>query len=205
MVTLQHIADKVKMSRATVCLALKKGSENTRLSKATCKKIQDIANELGYQPSLAGKMLKTGRTNILSVIVPDLADPFYSKYISSFKHTAAQDGMDIVVYDYELDPEQEKRYLERMLTGNCDGSAAFISSFQHTSSIIRKLWDAKIPLVTIGTPSEFDIDLNYDLITTKDDALETILKYLKTQKRKNIVWGVSKIPEQSIQILKKIF
>ena len=201
-VTILDIAKASGKSYPTVSRAL---NNHPKISVRTTAHIKKIADELGYRPSFAGKMLKSGRTNILSIIVSDLADPFYSEYISRFKHRAAQDGFDVVVYDYELDPKQEQRCLERILSGYSDGCVAFISSFAHTAGIVQKLWNAKIPLVAIGTPHEFDDDLKYDMVVSKyGPALVDILKTLKQQKRKKIVFVASKITDHSLVLLENI-
>ncbi len=201
-VTILDIAKVSGKSYPTVSRAL---NDNPKISLKTRKHIREIADELGYRPSLAGKTLKSGKTNILSVIVPDLADPFYSEFISQFRRNGAQHGFDTVVYDYELDPKHEQQCLERILSGYCDGAVAFISGFAHTGEIVRKLWNARIPLAAVGAPHEFDKGLKYDLITSKYEvSLSQILGIMKQQKRKRVVFAASKITDRAAVFLNRI-
>ncbi len=64
--TLKTIADLTGLSLSTVSLSLRDGS---RLKKETREKIAQAAAEVGYVPNRAGVRLRTGQTNVLSLIL----------------------------------------------------------------------------------------------------------------------------------------
>ncbi|MCQ2396635.1 MAG: LacI family transcriptional regulator [Lentisphaeria bacterium] len=181
MVKIQDIARIVGKSHATVSRAL---NGNTRINIETRKEICAIAAQMGYRPSFAGKALREGCTKILSVLVPDLSDPFYAEFINGLRLNASKDGYDVVIYDYDRRSDLELRYLEMMLGGCCDGVVAFITSFEHTKETVERYWASKIPLVAVGTPDTREI--NYDLITVNLlDGLSEILGILSANGRKH--------------------
>lgn len=110
-------------------------------------------------------------------MVPDLADPFYSEFISQLRVAAGHDGYDVVIFDYGKDPELESRYLETLLSGCCDGVVAFITSFEHTWKIVSRFWQLQIPLIAVGTPdtrqTNYDL-LNVDLAAGLSDVLHAL-------------------------------
>lgn len=63
--TLKTIADLTGLSLSTVSLSLRDGS---RLKKETRDKIAAAAAEVGYVPNRAGVRLRTGQTNVLTLI-----------------------------------------------------------------------------------------------------------------------------------------
>ena len=105
-VTIMDIAKASGKSYPTVSRAM---NDHPKISEKTKREIRAVAAKLGYRPSFAGTALKKGRTSTFSIIVPDLADPYYAKFISFFKHAAQEKELDVVVYDYELRPDLERK------------------------------------------------------------------------------------------------
>ena len=131
-ITILDIAKASGKSYPTVSRAL---NNHPKISTKTTAEIKKIALEMGYRPSFAGTMLKSGKTNIISVIVPTLANPFYAKLVRSIEERAFLESYNTVIYDFDLNPELERKYLDRMLTRCCDGIITSLSSFEHVSGI----------------------------------------------------------------------
>ena len=193
-VTILDIARAAGKSYPTVSRAL---NDHPKISAKTKAEIRAVAARLGYRPSFAGTALKKGKTATFSVLVPDLADPFYADFIHYFRKSAGENGFDTVVYDYERDSGQERRCLERMLTGCCDGTAAFLTSFRHTHDLVEALWNARIPLTAIGTPHMFAGNTHYDWCSVDtSSSLLKILRKLKQQGKKHFVRLLPSYPEE---------
>ena len=74
MVTLQQIADKAGVSRGTVDRAL---NNRGRINPEVKARIEQIAEELGYQPNRAGKALAMARRSVkIGVIITSTDTPF---------------------------------------------------------------------------------------------------------------------------------
>ena len=66
---------------ATVSRALN-GSE--KVKEDTRKLILEKVKELEYEPNLLAQSFRNKKTNIISVIVPDVKHHFFSKFVSDF-------------------------------------------------------------------------------------------------------------------------
>lgn len=64
--TLKTVAELTGLSLSTVSLSLRDGSN---VSPATRKKVSEAAKQVGYVPNRAGVRLRTGRTNVLSLML----------------------------------------------------------------------------------------------------------------------------------------
>jgi len=64
--TLKTIADMTGLSLSTVSLSLRDGN---KLKKSTNEKVAKAAEQLGYVPNRAGVRLRTGRTNVLALLL----------------------------------------------------------------------------------------------------------------------------------------
>lgn len=182
-VTIKDIAQHVGVASSTVSRVLNKASFTYPVSEKTVDKIFATVDELGYRPSFAGKMLKSGKTNIISVIVPQLTNPFYAKFISIIKERALLKSYDVVIYDFSFKPELERGYLDKMLTRCCDGVITSLTSFKHTGDIFNKLRRARVPCVIFGPPPNSS-GIKYDAIS---EGTPNAIRHLFDYGHKNIL------------------
>ena len=84
-ITLKDIAAKTGVSFTTVSRALH-GSPD--INEETRKRIIKIAEELGYQPNHIARSLRLKRTNVLGVIIPDNANPYFANLLKAVEDTA---------------------------------------------------------------------------------------------------------------------
>lgn len=187
-VTILDIAKATGKSYPTVSRAL---NDHPKISSGTRELIRAAADRLGYRRSFAGTALKTGRTGVLAVIVPNLLNPFYAEFLRCFKDAAL--GYDVMAYDYELCREKESKALERLLTGFCDGAAAFISDLNTNSEVVERIHRMRIPLVTVGTaeyqkhPVDY-VGLENASLPAFNSQLVELIKLLRRRGRRQAVF-----------------
>jgi LacI family transcriptional regulator len=72
-VTIDDIARAVGVHPGTVSRALR--GISGKVSKDKRAEIEKVARDLGYQPNTIAASLRTKRTNIAAIVVPDLSKP----------------------------------------------------------------------------------------------------------------------------------
>ena len=75
-VSLEDIAKIVGVSKTTASFVLNGKGKQKRISDDIIKKILATAKELNYKPHRLARSLRTGNTNVLGVIVIDIANNF---------------------------------------------------------------------------------------------------------------------------------
>ena len=65
--TLRTVADASGLAITTVSRALNNASD---IALSTRERVRQVADELGYIPNRAGRGLRTGRTHMLSLVLP---------------------------------------------------------------------------------------------------------------------------------------
>lgn len=75
-VTLSQLAAQLDVSTATVSLALR---DNPAVSAETRKKVQALAQEMGYIYNRQAASLRTARTDIVGVVVHDVLNPYFAQ------------------------------------------------------------------------------------------------------------------------------
>ncbi len=80
MVSMQDIADKAGVSRVTVSRVL---SNHLSVKAETRQKALHWVKELDYKSNLISQSLAGNRTNIIGLLVPEIACPFFSVWKDS--------------------------------------------------------------------------------------------------------------------------
>ncbi|MEV6160927.1 LacI family DNA-binding transcriptional regulator [Streptomyces sp. NPDC052052] len=95
--TSRDVARAAGVSQATVSLVLGEKWRG-RVSEATAGRVRDAAQELGYQPNLAARSLRLGRTRTALLVVPALTSEFFARVYTGAAAVAAEHGFEVVLY-----------------------------------------------------------------------------------------------------------
>lgn len=79
-------------------------------------KVQRAAASLGYQVDRAASQLRSGRTRIIAVLVPDLTDTFFATIVSRLETQASQRGYDVIVASSHDSRSVESSRLKALLS-----------------------------------------------------------------------------------------
>ena len=105
------------MSTATVSRTM---SGQGPVSEATRTRVLRVAERLSYQPSAAARSLRTRRTMIIGVLVPDLANPVWLAFLRGVEHVAESHGYAVLVVDARRSAAVERRALGRLRAQGVD-------------------------------------------------------------------------------------
>lgn len=67
-----------------------------------------VIDELGYRPNMAARALRTGTSGLVALGMPDLREPYFAEFASSFFTAAQRRGMTVVVGQTHGDREAER-------------------------------------------------------------------------------------------------
>jgi len=145
--TLKDIAEKTGVSVSTVSRVLHDNSKKYKISEETQEKVSKAAKDLGYRINTLARGLRLQKTNEIGVIVPDIANPFFSAVIKGLAGELKKGGYNFIVYDTDEDIAIERSAIKSLLEKRVDG--LIIASVGQEFSHIQKIRDAHIPLVMI--------------------------------------------------------
>jgi LacI family transcriptional regulator len=153
--TLKTIAAATGLAIATVSRALKDAPD---IGEDTKKRVRETAARLGYRPNRAGVRLRTGKTNVIALVLSTEADVMNhtSKLLYSIAAALRGTAYHLVVTPFfaDQDPMDPVRYIVE--TGSADG--VVINQTQPDDPRVRYLADHGFPFVTHGRT---DMGLNH--------------------------------------------
>ncbi len=118
MATIQDVARLAGVSTATVSRAL---AQPSRVTRTLRERVIGAVDELGYEPNVAARSLRTARSSRILVSVPDISNAFYFNVIRGAEEAARQAGYSIILGDTRNDPDVEDEYAAMLKTKEVDG------------------------------------------------------------------------------------
>ncbi len=178
--TLKSIAYLTGLGISTVSRALKDDSE---IATETRARVKLIAQQIGYRPNRAGVRLRTGKTNVIAVVLnaADGGSGFFADFIFGISDALKDSNYHLVVTPYSLsDPMEPIRYIVE--TRSADG--VIISRTQPNDQRVRFLIENRIPFATHGR-TEMGIEHPYHDYDNEKFAIKAT-RMLHSRGRRNI-------------------
>src|SRR5712691_333855 len=117
-VTIQDVAIDAGVSAMTVSRVI---NESARVRADTRERVEASIARLGYVPNRIARGLIQRKTHAFGVIVPDVANPFFTLVVRGVEQVAWRAGYHVVLCDTQGDLERERGYLEDMLAFQVEG------------------------------------------------------------------------------------
>ncbi|MFM1046103.1 DNA-binding transcriptional regulator CytR [Yersinia enterocolitica] len=118
MATMKDVAEMAGVSTATVSRAL---MNPEKVSTVTRQKVEQAVLAVGYSPHALSRNIKRNESRTILVIVPDISDPFFADIIQGIEHAAAQQGYLILIGDCAQQTQQERTFVNLIITKQIDG------------------------------------------------------------------------------------
>ncbi|WFE32302.1 LacI family DNA-binding transcriptional regulator [Micromonospora sp. WMMD975] len=103
---LKDVAERAGVSVKTVSNVVN-GYQHVRA--ATRARVEEAIAELHYRPNLSARNLRTGRTGVIALAVPELDLPYFAELARHVVAAAAQHGWTVLIDQTSGGPEQERK------------------------------------------------------------------------------------------------
>jgi LacI family transcriptional regulator len=153
-INIKKLAKELNLSTSTISRAFRNSSD---INKETKERVLSLANELNYEPNHHASNLREKKSNTIAVIVPEIANNFFSQAINGIERIAREKGYHILIYLTDDDFEKEASFISNLQSGRVDGIIMSVSGEANNHNYLNKLKKKKIPLVFFDRVYE-DID-----------------------------------------------
>jgi LacI family transcriptional regulator, galactose operon repressor len=144
-VTIKDVARLSGVSAMTVSRVI---NESARVRPETRRRVEDAITELGYIPSRLARGLSRQRTGTLAVIVPDVANPFFTLIVRAAEDVARRAGYRVILCDTRADLSVERDVVEELIAHRVEGIV--IAPVDNRSSThLRRLDRFGVPAVLV--------------------------------------------------------
>lgn len=143
-VTLKDVASYAGVSVTTVSNVVR---DWPYVADETRRKVQNAIAHLGYSPHPIAQGLRTGQTQVIGFIVPDLSNPYFASMVSVAEDVAQEHGYSVLVFNSHEDEMREAESIRRAARRWVDGLLiAHIATANYKPNFLA---DVGIPVVLI--------------------------------------------------------
>lgn len=135
--SMKDVAKHAEVSIATVSHVI----NNTRfVAEETRQKVMNSIEALGYVPNPTARSFKTGRKNLIGIIVPDIANPVWAIIIEEVEDILAEYGYKLIIVNTKETESREIENLKLLSSGMVDGLivATTLTDFSQIAACVPK-------------------------------------------------------------------
>lgn len=143
-INIKELAEALNLSTSTISRAFR---DNSDISVATKERILSKARELNYQPNHYASNLREQKSKTIAVIVPELANNYFSQAIHGIERVAREKGYHILIYVTDDDYTKEVNFIRHLHNGRADGIVMSVSGEANDHNYLNKFGIKRLPLV----------------------------------------------------------
>ncbi|MEJ6980943.1 LacI family DNA-binding transcriptional regulator [Pedobacter sp. P351] len=141
--TILDIAKELNVTFSTVARAL---NDHPAISIATKKAVRETAERLNYRQNKIASSLRSGRSNIIGVIVPNLHVSFFSSVVSGIENIMNANGYNILLFQSNESKKHEAKGIETFLQSRVDGIISSVTT-ETVEEVYAEIKSRNIPLI----------------------------------------------------------
>lgn len=142
--TIKDIAKALNLSTSTVSRALRDSYE---ISAETKKLVLEYAEKINYRANPIARSLKERKSYSIGVIVPEIANNFFSQVIDGIESVAYSQNYQVVISQMRESAARERSNVEYLYSRSTDGLLIALSSETTDVSYLDALMKKGFPIV----------------------------------------------------------
>lgn len=123
-VTSNDVARRAGVSQSTVSLVFG-GKAAGRVGQQTQEAIRQAARELGYHPNSAARTLRSGRSRLVALAVPDVSNPYFAAVFQGAEQAARRHGYTVMLASVRDEHDWQQVILSALSSRSVDGFVLF--------------------------------------------------------------------------------
>lgn len=144
-ITIRDVAQQAGVSTMTVSRVV---NNSRSVNAETRKRVEQVIAELGYVPNNLARGLSQQASGMLAVVVPDVANPFFTLILRGVESVARRQGYRVMLCNTENDQQLENDYIQDVLAHRIDGLLIAPSS-DHSLRHLKLAQHHDVPMVLI--------------------------------------------------------
>lgn len=175
-VSIKEVARIAGVSIATVSRCI---NEPKRVKEKTRLKVQDAILQTGYSPNTLAQSFRRGKTNMITVVLPSVGDPFFTDVMRGIRTVAKAKGYAIMINETQFNTMTADEIGAMMVSKQADGIILLASMSPFGNKILSARSNQALPIVigceTISPDLAKYPGIHIDNIAAADEATNYLL------------------------------
>jgi LacI family transcriptional regulator len=119
-----------------------------RVSPETSRRILKVAERLGYVPNTLARGLRTSKSFVVAMVVPDITNPLFPPMVRAAEQVLSLAGYTLVLTDTDNNSDTERRQVEQLRGRGTDGF--IIATARWNDPMLEEIADLGVPTVLVN-------------------------------------------------------
>lgn len=146
-VTIKDVAQLAGVHSSTVSRALNPATRSM-VAQGLAASILQAAQKLGYQPDHLAASLRTGRSQLVGVLLPDIANPVFAPILSGITERLIEDGYSTIVADAGPGSPSATALLDGLIAHRVDG--LILATAAREDTLVGRCLERDVPVVLVN-------------------------------------------------------
>ena len=182
--TIKEIAEKAKVSQATVSRVI---NNYPYVQKNTRARVLQILDECNFSPNATAQSLVTNTTKMIGILIADIRTTHHTDGIYYIEKEFTKNGYSCLIYNTGTDPEKQAYYIQILSQRKIDAVVLMGSVYQNES--IQNAIMIHLPNVPVAICNGYLPGPNiYGVIADEKTGLKECVKMLCQKGHKNMAF-----------------
>lgn len=145
--TIVDIANSAGVAPMTVSRVI---NESGYVSREAREKVERAIKELNYHPNGLARSLKRQRTQVVGVLLPDIANPFSAELVQGIQEALLPRGYSLFISASERSVNREQEALRALFDHRADGIIVATRETKAGNDFLLRLAERDLPMVVVG-------------------------------------------------------
>lgn len=146
--TMKEVAALAGVSVQTVSFVV---NANPIITPETRQRVLDAIQQLGYTPDASARSLRSGRSRVLGLLIPDVHNPHFWAILDGAEQEARAHGYSLILATTSMQRERERQAFDALARQHLDGLILLFTYPEDFTDDIARLRQKRLPIVVDGT------------------------------------------------------
>lgn len=129
-------------------------NNNPIISPETRQRVLDAIRQLDYTPDASARSLRSGRSRVLGLLIPDAHNPHFWAILDGAEHEALSHGYSLILASTAMQRQRERQAFDALTRQHLDGLILLFTYPEDFTEDILHLRHKRIPIVVDGAQFE---------------------------------------------------
>lgn len=145
--TLEAVAEAAGVHRSTAARALNAATRHL-ISREVVARVQAEAQRLGYRRDVLAASLRTGRSRLVGVVLPDLANPVFAPILGGIEAALAEHGYAALLANAQGEVRHQQAIVDQLIGRRVDG--LILATARRQDPVLGHCLAAGVPTVLVN-------------------------------------------------------
>jgi len=183
--TLSELSNELRLSKTLVSMVLNGKGDQHKISTKTQELVLKKAKELNYNPDSFARKLRTGKSHLIGLIIPDISNIFFARLARVIEDTLRKQKYNLIILSTDENPERERGLIDLLLSWQVDGF--IVAPCQEKPDYFLELTkNEDLPFVFIDR--HYNNNKLSKVIINNEESATKAVEFLVQKKKKSITY-----------------